>query len=775
MAQFWAHSDPKGLPRDSPNAQWQLLAEHLLNVSKSAYRLAKTAAPGNEIFRQMAALAGILHDYGKYQPCFQSMLDGKGAGCPHALYGALAVRNLPTGTAARDWALPVVHAIAAHHAGLRDHHSLKTNTSPANAAWEAERDQRIAEGLWAAACKDQKRIDKALREIKEPAPFRFKDLFTRMLLSCLVDADRLDTAGLEAVQAPLQANLRLEQLLRHLHEVQTRARKKGGSAGVLKVRDEVQQHCAEAAMGEARLLSLTVPTGGGKTLAAMRFALERANARPDELRRVIVVIPYLSIIEQNAGVYRDVFGNQAILEHHSGAVQRLKHRDGNGAEALAPQQEDGRDQGKRRRPVETENWDAPLIVTTSVRFFESLFSNHPSDLRRIHNVARSVIILDEVQTLPRRLLVPLLGILRELTENWGCTLVLSTATQPAFEARGPRQDYLWPEGTITPIVPTKVLTSMHTQLRRVHIEWRLSETISWETLASKLAQHPQVLCVLNIRDHVAAVYAEVCKLAEIEEQRQGIFHLSTRMCPQHRLNVLEEIRDRLERGLVCRIISSQLIEAGVDLSVPVAYRALGPLDSIIQVAGRVDREGKLTEAAGRPAGKLIVFRPEDDRMPPHEYRQAAAITETLGKTEEPQTDDLSAMQRYFESYYDGADKGERGEDLARMREDGWLQFGTLAEEFEYINSRAQNVFVPYGDGVALLDELRLKRFLDFDLLRKLQRYTVGLQPWEMEKVRQSGSVYPLWEDSELLVCSELAYEAKGRGLLPEIPADRFTV
>ena len=775
MAQFWAHSDPNGLRKDSPNAQWQLLAAHLLNVSKVAYRLAKIAAPVNETFRQMAALAGILHDYGKYQPCFQSMLDGKGTGCPHALYGALAVRNLPAGTTARDWALPVVHAIAAHHAGLRDHHSLKTDTSTANAGCEAERDRRIAEEVWADACKDQPQIAKALEQIKEPPPFHFKDLFTRMLLSCLVDADRLDTAGLAAVQVPLQAKLRLEQLLRHLHEVQTRALKNGGSAGVLQVRDQVQQYCAKAAMGEARLLSLTVPTGGGKTLAAMRFALERANARPGEIRRVIVVIPYLSIIEQNAGVYRDVFGEQAILEHHSGAVQGLKHRDRNGAEALAPQQEDGRDQGKWRRPVETENWDAPLIVTTSVRFFESLFSNHPSDLRRIHNVARSVIILDEVQTLPRRLLMPLLGILRELTEHWGCTLVLSTATQPAFEARSPRQDYLWPEGTITPIVPPEMVASMHTQLRRVHIEWRLSETISWETLAGKLAQHPQVLCVLNIRDHVAAVYAEVCKLAETEEQRQGIFHLSTRMCPQHRLNVLEEIRDRLEQGLVCRIISSQLIEAGVDLSVPVAYRALGPLDSIVQVAGRVDREGKLTEAAGRPAGKLVVFRPEDDRMPPHEYRHAAAITEALGKTGAPQTDDLSAMQRYFEGYYDGADKGERGEDLARMREDGWLQFARLAEEFEYINSRTQNVFVPYEDGAALLEELRHKRFLDFDLLRKLQRYTVGLQPWEMEKMSSSLEKLELQGGNSLLICTEAQYEAKGRGLLPEIPADRFTV
>lgn len=769
---YWAHSDPFGLPKEHPDTKWQLLEAHLVEVSKIAFRLAKAVRPENAVLQQMAAIAGILHDYGKYRRCFQRMLEGEGAGCPHALYGALAVRYLPAGTVRRDWAFPVVAAIAAHHAGLKDHDLLNGMTDPESLAAGAEQERIDAESIWAAACKDQPLIAKALRDFKSPPPFTSKDLFTRMLLSCLVDADRLNTAGLQPRQVSLEPELRLQQLDLHLQKVRSRAAAKGGSIAVLLIRDQVQELCTIAARSDARLLSLTVPTGGGKTLAAMRFALKRANQRPDDVRRVIVVIPYLSIIEQNAKVYRDVFGDNALLEHHSGAVQTLDQHPKESEMFFAPRQEKDNRQGGRRRPVETENWDVPMIVTTSVRFFESLFSNHPSDLRRIHNIAGSIIVLDEVQTLPRRLLTPLLGMLRELTRDWGCTVVLSTATQPAFEATSTTQDYLWPGGTVTPIIPLETARHMHSQLRRVEIEWRLQEPLSWEELATELTKEPQVLCVLNVRDHVVAVYDALCALLPHEE-RASVFHLSTRMCAQHRLDVLEQIRYQLDLALPCRIISSQLIEAGVDLSVPVAYRALGPFDSIIQVAGRVDREGKLTEAAGRPAGRLIVFCPEDDRMPPNEYRHAAGITETLGKAAAPQTDDLDRMQQYFERYYGEADGLERGSDLARMREDASLQFATLAERFEYINSRTQDVFVPYGEGAALLIELKKKRFMDFDLLRKLQRYTVGLQPWEMEKMRRS--FFPVWDGSDLLTCSEAQYEAKGRGLLPEIPADRYVV
>lgn len=338
---YWAHSDPLGFPKAHPDANWQLLGEHLSEVSRIASRLAKAAQPADAALRQMAAVAGILHDYGKYRTCFQRMLDGEGTGCPHALYGALAVRNLPAGVSRRDWALPVVAAIAAHHAGLKDHNDLDDMTHPESRAAGAEQDRTDTESIWAVACKDQPLIASALRDFRTSISAFSKDLFTRMLLSCLVDADRLNTAGLQPCQVSLEPELRLQQLHSHLQDVREGASAKGGSIAVLSTRDQVQELCTAAALSDARLLSLTVPTGGGKTLAAMRFALERASLRREDVRRVIVVIPYLSIIEQNAKVYREVFGDDALLEHHSGAVQTLNKEQQGAEQIFAPRQGSG--------------------------------------------------------------------------------------------------------------------------------------------------------------------------------------------------------------------------------------------------------------------------------------------------------------------------------------------------------------------------------------------------------------------------------------------------
>ena len=395
MSDIWAHSDPEGYPPSHPHARWQRLAEHLAEVAVLAGQLAKAAAPHNVAFRHMAKLAGILHDYGKYQECFQRMLNGQGSGCPHAIYGALALRLLPKGAGDRAWALPLAQAIAAHHAGLKDRAVFTSDTDPANEFQDKQNQREDAEKIWHSACRDQPLLRKALTETPTAFAKTNLDLFTRMLLSCLVDADRLNTAGLNTVQAPLKPERRLEQLLDYLARVRQHARKNGSSPEVLRVREEVQELCAATAASEHRIFSLTVPTGGGKTLAAMRFALERARARPGEVRRIIVVIPYLSIIEQNARVYRDVFGAAALLEHHSNAVQRLMIKTDEEGPILAPRAEEQQGRTFQRPALETENWDAPLIVTTNVRFFESIFSNHPSDLRRLHNIAGSVIILDE--------------------------------------------------------------------------------------------------------------------------------------------------------------------------------------------------------------------------------------------------------------------------------------------------------------------------------------------------------------------------------------------
>ena len=771
---FWAHSDTQGRGPEEPGNRWQLLSVHLANVARLAEELARRAAPRMTALHAMARMAGALHDYGKYTECFQTMIcTGKGR-CPHAIHGALAVRMLPSGKPAREWAMPVVRAIAAHHAGLYDDCELDPKTRPNQPGSSVRLLRERAQEILAQATQDQPEITVAL-DLKPLSIATGQDLFTRMLLSCLVDADRLDTSGRRSVQAPLESETKLRRLLTHLEDLAAKALERGANRVVREVREQVQTLCSAAASGPARLFSLTVPTGGGKTLAAMRFALERAVARPEEVRRVIVVIPFLSIIEQNAAVYRELFGADALVEHHSGAVaikpdrKLIREPDDDAAVPLT-------------RP-ETENWDAPLIVTTSVRFFESLFSNHPSDLRRIHNIAGSVIVLDEVQTLPRSLLAPLLGMLRELTRDWGCTVVMATATQPAFELSasampGEEAGCRWPHGTVTPIVPPQTAQAMHSALRRVTVEWRLEAATTWDSLAAELLSHAQALCVVNTRNHAGTLFRLLREQAG-ESRHQSLFHLSTRMCAEHRLAVLEIIRQRLKAEEPCLVVSTQLIEAGVDVDFPLAYRALGPLDAIVQVAGRVDREGRRTEAAGSPAGRLIVFQSEDGKTPPYEYKEATDVTDTLARAPANargiQVDDLGVLQTYFERYYDASDTAI-GVPLAKMREDGTLQFRTLAGQFEMINSRTRDVFVPYGAGKALIEELRQVLNagwqMDFSLLRKLQRYTVGLAPWDFERFKQGG-VYEIVPGSDLWTCSPDAYRSEGEGLLERIPDEGF--
>jgi CRISPR-associated endonuclease/helicase Cas3 len=710
---FWAHSDPGNLPPDASGSHWQLLAEHLKNVSVLSRRLAEFAAPEYKHFHDLAEWSGLLHDYGKYTDCFQRMILEKKGKCPHAIHGAAMAFG---GSAADPIGLRAPHiasVIAGHHAGMPDRTELFDR---------AKKGRAEALGLLERAVRDLPTLGKLFENAPpklENVGQRF-DLLTRMLLSCLVDADRLDTAGRKLRDAPLMAAHRLEILLQYLNQLTQHS----PEGEVKSARREVLEDCLAAASFPDRIFSLSVPTGGGKTLAAMAFALKRASLYPDRCRRVIVVIPYLSIIEQNADVYAKVFGADSVLEHHSGSFARLvdenKHFKPRGEEA-------GEYQQPLHRP-ETENWDAPLIVTTSVRLFESLFSNHPSDLRRVHNIARSIVILDEVQVLPRPLLAPLLGMMDELSTDWGCTFVLSTATKPAFERRAVAgaQDLRWNPGTVREIARAPAV--LHRRLRRVTIDWRINNAVDWPEVAAWMLEHKQALCVVNVRDHASKLFDELGARCPGD----SLFHLSTRMCPAHRLEIIAAIRPRLKGGFPCLVVSTQLIEAGVDLDFPVAFRALGPLDSIVQVAGRADREGKITASLGKPGGLVVVFKPADHRMPPNEYAMAAGATETLACSRDIQCDDLDAMEQFFEAYYGNADLGS---DFLEMRRQA--KFRSLADAFEMISSRTQDVFVPFGDGKRLIDELFKVRRLNADLRRRLQRYTVGLFPGEFQKARNT--------------------------------------
>jgi CRISPR-associated endonuclease/helicase Cas3 len=378
---YWAHSDPNGLPDHCPEARWQPLNAHLRQVGALAEAFARNASPQDSAFHLTANAAGLLHDLGKYTQAFQDMIRGKACQARHSVHGAAVAR--------KSKAIEAAFAIAGHHAGLPNPKGGKAGL------WERTKEVDAAlEDLWNTAVQDCPELTHCRNSlIPCSATLDTFDVRTRMLFSCLVDADRIDSSGDNQTGALLSAASRLKRLLTFIS--QRAATVPDGP--VKRARMAVLEACRAAANRSGNIFSLTVPTGGAKTLASMAFALERALAFPG-LRRVIVVIPYLSIIEQNAQVFMDALGPDAILEHHSGDIDS------------ADDEEAYKNPCRRRA---TENWDAPIIVTTSVRFFESLFSHRPADLRRVHNIARSVVILDEVQTLPRQFVQPISG------HDWG--------------------------------------------------------------------------------------------------------------------------------------------------------------------------------------------------------------------------------------------------------------------------------------------------------------------------------------------------------------------
>jgi len=710
------------------------LSAHLATVAKLASSLASAARPKDGNLADLARIAGMLHDFGKYTDGFQRMLKTRQGRTQHAIHGAMLAKFGTADAPLKPGLHTVAAAIAAHHAGLSD--------------WNTDLQEKLrqqdychaARSLVQRATSDFPELGHTLsaltcRQDGFPGATQAKlDLFVRMIFSCLVDADRLDSAGRLPAQDGLRAEERLQTLLRHIAELQ----KDSPEGRVKQMRAKVLDDCLRAASSGGRLFSLSVPTGGGKTLAAMAFAMQRAALHPQRFRRIVVVIPFLSIIEQNAQVYARIFGPDALLEHHSGCIQKLVRCDD---DKFVPAPEPDGEEEKRYQETglrpETENWDAPIIITTSVRFFESLFSNRPADLRRVHNLARSIVILDEVQTLPRRLLGPLLDMMKELAEDWDTNFVFSTATQPAFERPNHKRDLRWSPGTLTEIVRNPA--DLHRALRRVEICWEIDRPVGWPEIAARMIAAPQCLAIVNVRDHASQLYEEVLKIADrVGVHRGGVFHLSTRMCAAHRLRVLERIRQRLKANQSCHLVSTQLVEAGVDVDFPLVLRALAPLDSIVQAAGRADREGKITAALGRPGGRVVVFLPEDHKLPPNEYKEAAGITAAIAEQERldggsVQVDSADAIHLYFERYY-GTSGTDLGEKLVAMRKG--MNFSTLANEFEMISNRTRDVFVADDEEAQqAIEELRTVGQITRSLWHRLQRHIVGLSPSEFQKAK----------------------------------------
>ena len=761
---FHAHTaeDNKGNPL--PEKDWQLLKCHLLAVANLARDFANRFKLDDPAVLDDAFLVGLIHDLGKYRAAFQQYLRKQRRSSPethHAIYGALLA-------CASDQA-PAAFAIAGHHAGLHDLPDLQSNIEHAktrddpDALFQLLKDdlREAYPGVSIPFFPDQPARMHIARAEKdsETAACLATEFYTRMLFSCLVDADRFDSAywpphAKTPSTIPLNPAVLLERVLAG------RDRKRAGNPGspLAATRNSIFDACLEAGKQPPGFFSLTVPTGGGKTLASMAFAL--AHAQAHGLRRIIVVIPYLSIIEQNAAEYRRILDPEnagVVLESHSSAKPRNEAAD----EELSLLE------------LVSENWDAPVVVTTSVQFVESLFAASPTRARKLHNIARSIVIFDEVQTLPTHLLSPMFSVFRELAGNYGVSFVFSSATQPAFRRSASSLCDGFAENELREIAPDP--KKLFHQLRRVSYRL-LSDPLGWPALAGQLAAAPQVLCVVNLTRHARELWIELSQPSRRLSENERPIHLSSAMCPAHRLALIRRIRQRLKAGLPCRVVSTQLVEAGVDLDFPAVWRAMGPLDSIVQVAGRCNREGR------HPASESIVhvFTPEDNKLPPGIYStatdQTAVSLARLGAgAPERLTDTPGIFGDYFDALFGvtNTDYARRGENTIQEEREK-LHFRKVAEKAKVIEDSGTPVIVPIGGGKHLVDAIRNRasqpvagqpRFTRDDL-RRLQRYMVNVRDRDFLLMEAHGFVQPLLPNLDLFVLKESHYNYD-LGFLPD--------
>ncbi|HPD31084.1 MAG TPA: CRISPR-associated endonuclease Cas3'' [Phycisphaerae bacterium] len=687
--------------------EWQPLDLHLNSVASIASDYARPFQSDC-----WAHVAGWLHDLGKAHPQFQAYLarangleasehDASvwGGRVNHSGAGAvLAVEHWP-GIAGKTLA----YVTAGHHAGLADWNSADSGAGALCVRLESEKPT-------ADEVRDKLRQSiRNLSPVLSPPPFLKPagyHLWVRMLFSCLVDADFLDT---EAFMDKGRAESRpgfpaLGRLKTSFDAALGRLVRESPKTLVNNIRQEVLTACRIAAEWPPGFFSLTVPTGGGKTLSSTAFALDHAIRYGK--RRVIYVIPYTSIIEQTADVLRRFLGEDNVVEHHTN---------------LSPDKE------TLRLALACENWNAPVIVTTNVQFFESLYAASPGSCRKLHNIIESVVILDEAQLLPPERLIPCVDALCHLTRDYGVSVVLSTATQPAIP------DPLKPvcAGEPTPLLQAREIipdpASLYDRLARTRISFPsdLEAQCDWTSLAAELCRHRQVLCIVNRRQDCRELHRLM---------PPGTIHLSALMCGEHRSKVIADIKERLCSDGDVRVISTQLVEAGVDLDFPVVYRALAGLDSIAQAAGRCNREGKLNRLA-----EVVVFVPPRP-SPPGLLRKGEDTTRELAMLPGFCPNRPASYTRYFDLYYSKVNDmgGKWLEDrLTRHMPD--VDFRTAADEFRLIRDLSVPVIVRYAESPTLIERLRFSGPVR-EVMRRLQRFTVNVNRRVAERLRDSALI-----------------------------------
>lgn len=718
---YFAHSGKSGDKSD-----WQRLDDHAQSVARLA---AGFAAPFG--LQRGAYLAGLLHDLGKYTEAFQKRLSGGKESVDHSTAGATHVLELaslspPDATVAHCAA----YGILGHHAGLPDWGD--SNGFDERIARFRNAPRRAVAPIWREELKPDATglFPDTFQLVKQHKNFQIA-FMARMIFSCLVDADFKDT---EAYYCKIEglnkdrdwaalADLLPTLLSRFDHHM---AKLAGSQAEINTLRAEILAHVRSKALEAPGLFTLTVPTGGGKTLASLGFALDHAKAHGH--RRIIYAIPFTSIIDQTAKIFRDVLGggDDIVLEHHS-AID----------EEQPPNKRDWTSRDKLKLAM--EDWAAPVVVTTNVQFFESLFAARTSRARKLHNIARSVIILDEAQTIPRQLLLPCMRVLDELARNYGCTIVLCTATQPALGSARLKGGLPLQGRELAPD-PVRLSNA----LRRADIH--RAGTMTNDGLVAELREHPQALVIVNSRKHAYELYQDA-KTAGLD----GVVHLTTRQCAAHRRTILSDVRQRLKRdGEPSRVIATSLIEAGVDVDFPRVWRAEAGLDQIIQAAGRCNREGRR-----RREESLVTVFSAPGYDPPPEIKGLIGDMERTASAV-PDLMSLKAIERYFSEIYWRLDANlDANRIIEKLGIAPKFGFRTVAENFRMIASGMVPVIVPFDEAAKeAVQKLSIANIPSGQLARKLQNYVVQVPP----KARQ-----------KLIDCKHVAFAH------PEHRADQFAV
>lgn len=736
----------KNLIAHAPHGKAQsphLLTDHLQVSAKLAEDFASAFG-----LNKLSRIVGLCHDLGKASHAFQDRIRLVSGYDIEAHLEGKTPRHVDHSTAGAQYALnkygppgiALAYIVAGHHAGLPD--GKGDDDASLKKRLKKNVDSYDAILSWLEPKLPEKIFQQDFIPIRRNDRYALQLHFViRMLFSVLVDADFLDT---ESYMDPNKRKLRTKKLpditaiKKHFDShLATFAAENQTEINIK--RAKILKWCKQAAEKEPGIFSLTVPTGGGKTLSSMAFALDHAAKFGH--RRIIYVIPYTSIIEQNADVFREIFDKLdkgIILEHHSNF--------------------DPKNETVFNR-LATENWDTPIVVTTNVQFFQSFYANRTSANRKLHNIANSVIIFDEAQILPPEHLYPCLSIINELTRHYGCSAVICTATQPAVIKSNLIEKGL--DGA-REIVPDP--DELYEDFRRIRIK-QIPGQLSHENIAEKLGQYQQALCVVNTRKEARLIYQQLIKL-----KKEACFHLSTMMCPDHRTKVFTQIKQKLKDGLACIVVSTQLIEAGVDLDFPVVFRAITGIDSIAQASGRCNREGK------QEIGDVFVFKGETLPPPGHLRKSADSGLRILSEFNDDPLK-LEAVKAYFYDFYSKEKHAHQFDkksilDMCNSSPDA-IPFKQIAREFSLIEEKDFPIIVPFDKTASdIIESLRksYNGFVSRELRRRIQRISVRLREKPFLALCKAGVIEDVFGDGRFFLLTNKDIYEKNVGLMPDIPA-----